>query len=129
MKKTSLECLLDEITPLEQAKTDAKMILAVRIAEAMQAKNWKHKDLLAAIGKDNPSIVTKWLSGTHNFTVETLVELEHALEVSLLGISENTLVDTVHYQAVVRQEVSTFDYLSASKQTTLMGRYRASIRS
>jgi ribosome-binding protein aMBF1 (putative translation factor) len=86
--KSALDQLLDEITPLEQEKTDAKMLIAVRIAEAMEAKQWKNKDLLAAVGKDNPSIITKWLSGTHDFTIETIVEIERVLDVSLLNTKE-----------------------------------------
>ena len=68
--------------------TDAKMLLAVRIADAMEARNWKNKDLLKAVGRDNPSVITKWLSGTHNFTTETLVEIGSALGISLLNLGE-----------------------------------------
>jgi transcriptional regulator with XRE-family HTH domain len=95
MNKTSkqntsaLSKLLNEITPSEQAKTDAKMIIAAKIADALKAKGWKHADLLNALGKKNPSVVTKWLSGTHNFTVDTLVELECVLDISLLNIEKN----------------------------------------
>jgi len=70
---------LDSIDPIDQEKTDAKMLLAAKVADAMKAKKWKNKDLLKAVGKDNPSIITKWLSGTHNFTMDTLIELQHAL--------------------------------------------------
>ena len=86
--KSTLDKLLDEITPLEQEMTDAKMLLAVRIADAMEARNWKNKDLLKAVGRDNPSVITKWLSGTHNFTTETLVEIGSALGISLLNLGE-----------------------------------------
>ena len=64
------------------------MMLAAKIADAMKAKKWKNKDLLEAVGKGNPSIITKWLSGTHNFTVDTLVELEKALSVKLLDLGQ-----------------------------------------
>jgi ribosome-binding protein aMBF1 (putative translation factor) len=53
-----------------------------------KSKGWKHKDLLSAIGKENSSIITKWLSGTHNFTVDTLVELEQALNIRLIDLSK-----------------------------------------
>jgi hypothetical protein len=43
---------------------------------------------LRAVGKDNPSIITKWLSGTHNFTVDTLIELQHALDITLLDLAD-----------------------------------------
>lgn len=79
-----LDELLDSITPLEQSKVDTRMLLAAKIADGMKAKGWKNKDLLNAVGKENPSIITKWLSGTHNFTTDTLVELEDALGINLL---------------------------------------------
>ena len=89
--------LLDNISPIEQAKTDAKMLIASRIADAMAAKSWRNKDLLAAMNRQTPSIVTKWLSGTHNFTIDTLVELEQVLDISLLYIgreAENINIST-----------------------------------
>ncbi len=91
-KKTNiLENLLNEISPTEQAKIDAKMIIAAQIADGIKAKKWKNKDLLNALGRDTPSIVTKWLSGTHNFTIDTLIELEQALDISLLNKKKNII--------------------------------------
>ncbi len=80
--------ILNTITPEDQAKVDKKMLLAVKIADGIKAKNWKPKDLLAALGKDTPSLVTKWLSGTHNFTTDTLMDLERVLNIRLLDIGE-----------------------------------------
>lgn len=103
-KNTLLASLLSEIDPLEQAKTDAKMEIAARIAQAMEAKKWKKKDLLNVVGKDNPSIITKWLSGTHNFTIDTLVELEKALSISLINREVKNPV-VVEYRLLISQEV------------------------
>ena len=97
-----IDDLLKEISPLEQAKTDAKMILAAKIDEAMKAKGWKSKDLLKAVEKENPSLVTKWLSGTNNFTVDTLVEIGNALDIQLLNIKEREDV-VVKYHFVISQ--------------------------
>lgn len=94
--------ILNEISPLEQAKSDAKMIIAAKIDEAMRAKGWKSKDLLKAVGKENPSIITKWLSGTHNFTLETLVEIGSALDIQLLNVEEKNDVE-VRYHVIVSQ--------------------------
>jgi transcriptional regulator with XRE-family HTH domain len=85
----SLNRLFSEITPEEQAKTDAKMLLAVKIADAMKAKNWNKKQLMKEMGKTNPSEITRWLSGTQNFTVETLVDLERVLDIKLLQLKDN----------------------------------------
>lgn len=87
-KDEALNSLLSEITPSEQAKTDAKMLLAVKIADAMQAKGWNKTRLMKEMRKTNPSEITRWLSGTQNFTVETLVDLERVLEIKLLDLGE-----------------------------------------
>ena len=104
--KSALDQLLDEITPLEQEITDAKMMLAAHIADAMKAKGWKNKDLLEAVGKDNPSIITKWLSGTHNFTIDTLVELSRALGISLLNLeARSNALEVVYYPLYIESVV------------------------
>lgn len=81
---------LDNISDLDQKKTDTRMLIAAKIDDAIKAKGWKKKDLLEAMGKKTPSIVTKWLSGTHNFTIDTLVELEDILDIQLLNLSVET---------------------------------------
>jgi ribosome-binding protein aMBF1 (putative translation factor) len=96
MKKKQVEIyksgLIDEIyesiSPLEEKKVEKKMLIAAKIEDAIQAKDWKHADLLKALGKKNPSIITRWLSGTHNFTLDTLIELEEVLEIELINLNE-----------------------------------------
>ena len=100
-----IDDLLDSISPLEQAQVDKKMLLAAKIADALKSKGWKHKDLLAALEKESPSIITKWLSGTHNFTIDTLVELERALDIRLIDLSEPEDEFVVKYHFIIRQEV------------------------
>ncbi len=94
--------LLSTITPEEQAKTDAKMLLAAKIADAMKAKGWNNKDLLKAVGKKNPSEITKWLSGTHNFTVDTLIDLENVLDVKLLNLNDHKNETVARYHIMVK---------------------------
>jgi transcriptional regulator with XRE-family HTH domain len=127
--KSALDSLLDEITPIEQAKTDAKMKIALLIEEAMQAKNLKNKDLLAAIGKENPSVISKWLSGTHNFTIDTLVELECALDISLINTNKKVNETIVKYHFVVSQQVNsspneTFDNLIGLNTFGILGKFK-----
>lgn len=66
------------------------MLLAVRIDEALKSKGWSKKQLADAMHK-NPSEVTKWLSGTHNFTLETLYLIESYLGVTLFEIPTTQL--------------------------------------
>lgn len=84
--------LIDEISssisPLEEKKVEKKMLIAAKIEGAIKAKDWKHADLLKALGKKYPSIITIWLSGTHNFTIDTLIELEEVLGIELINTEE-----------------------------------------
>ena len=63
---------------------------AVLIDEALKAKGWNKKQLAEVMHK-NPSEVTKWLSGTHNFTLETLYLIELHLGVKLFIVPSNDL--------------------------------------
>lgn len=73
---------------MKNKQVEKKMLIAAKIEDAIQAKDWKHADLLKALGKKNPSIITRWLSGTHNFTIDTLIHLEEVLEIELINLNE-----------------------------------------
>jgi len=102
-----IDDILDSIEPVEQAKVDAKMLIAAKIADAMKEKGWRKTDLLKAVKKENPSIITKWLSGTHNFTMDTLVELENALGINLLNIAKPEIQVVTYYQSVHQESPTT----------------------
>jgi len=91
--------LIDEISssisPLEEKKVEKKMLIAAKIEDAIKAKNWKNRDLLEALGKKYPSIITIWLSGTHNFTIDTLIELEEVLGIELINTKEKIKTKTI----------------------------------
>lgn len=70
---------------------DYSMALASRIATILEAKNMKQKDLARLLNKTEPEI-SKWLSGTHNFTLRSLAKIEAVLGESLLSrVSPNLL--------------------------------------
>jgi len=109
----NLNELLGEITLLDQIKTNTRMQIASRIADAMQAKGWRNKDLLRNVGKIYPSVISKWLSGTHNFTLDTLVELELALDISLLNIGVKTDEIVIRFHAIAVQTTEPSKHFSA----------------
>jgi ribosome-binding protein aMBF1 (putative translation factor) len=80
-----LDDLLKEIPVKVQKAVTRKMLLAAKISDAIEAKGWTQKIFAERVNKDQ-SIVCKWLSGTHNFTIETLGEIEDALGIELLNI-------------------------------------------
>nr|WP_295870466.1 helix-turn-helix transcriptional regulator [uncultured Chitinophaga sp.] len=77
--------LSDSITPYEQAQTDYKMKLAAKIYDAMKSRGMTQTQFAELMGK-SVSLVSRWMSGTHNFTVDTLIEIQRILDIPLLNI-------------------------------------------
>jgi transcriptional regulator with XRE-family HTH domain len=82
---TLLDNLLEEITPEQQARTDCKMRIATIIDGVMKSEEINKKQFADKIGR-KPSDITKWLSGTHNFTIETLMDIEQVLKIRILNL-------------------------------------------
>ncbi len=108
---SKLQELLDEVTPLEMEQTKVKMQLAARIEDFMRAKGWNKSQLAEKVGK-NPSEITKWFSGTHNFTTDVLTEIAFAL-----GVELTALFDKNHVQVIYRKE---FVVKSAAPQPSII---------
>lgn len=83
----AIDELMDETDEKEYKRTEKRMMMAARIDEAKRAKGWKNKDLAKALRK-KPSEISKYLSGTHNFTIDTLSDLEEVLGIQLLNLKE-----------------------------------------
>ena len=98
-----LDQLLDNITPEEQHRTDNRMLLAVRIADVMQEKGISQTQLAQKLGKSH-SVITKWLSGTQNFTIDTLSDIESALGITLFQFVEQQPI-IINYVINLRQIV------------------------
>jgi len=76
----TLEKLFSNVDAEKLERTRKKMQLAVRLDEAIEAKGWTKKQFAEKLGKQ-PSEISKWLSGTHNFTTDTLWDIENILGV------------------------------------------------
>jgi transcriptional regulator with XRE-family HTH domain len=77
--------LLGEISPKEHRRTESKMLLAAKIDEARIALGWSQTKFAEEMGKQ-PSEISKWLSGTHNFTSDTLWDIEEKLSINLISL-------------------------------------------
>lgn len=94
--------IFDSISPKEEKRVKSKMLLAAKIEDAMKAKGWNRTKLLEATGQKNASVATKWFSGTHNFTHDTLVDIQEALGINLLNIGEANEEIVVKYNVIVQ---------------------------
>jgi transcriptional regulator with XRE-family HTH domain len=109
--------IFESISPKEEKRIQSKMLLAAKIEDAMKAKGWNKTELLKATGQKNASVATKWFSGTHNFTHDTLFDIQEALGVNLLSINEATEEVVVKYHVIV-QSLPTLHNRSDRQQIT-----------
>ena len=76
--------ILNSITKAELLQTERKMSLAIKIADAIEKNGYSKSEFAKKIGKNN-SEISKWISGTHNFTFDTLILLEMELDIKLIN--------------------------------------------
>ncbi len=100
-KSPLLDQLLGEITSKEREKVWIKMRIASRIDDLLKARKMQKKRLAEECELKSSSMVTKWLSGGHNFTVDTLVDISFAL-----GVSAVDLVKPVENRAIVSYSIT-----------------------
>lgn len=83
-KRTSnplIKKLLAEASPLERLQNKNRVALACRIDDLIKAKGYTNSSFAGKMGK-LPCEITKWLSGSHNFTTNTLDEIAFHLGVN-----------------------------------------------
>jgi transcriptional regulator with XRE-family HTH domain len=56
-----------------------------RIHEILSGKNLDQKDLAILLGKQE-SEISKWMTGTHNFTIKTIARIEQVLDCSIINV-------------------------------------------
>lgn len=86
-KTSVLDDLIGQISTKEFEETAHLMKLAARIWELVEDRNLNKRRFAALMGKE-PSVISKWLSGTHNFTQTTLFDICRKLEVSMAALYE-----------------------------------------
>jgi transcriptional regulator with XRE-family HTH domain len=82
-----IKSLLAEITPEEHERTVKQMMMAARIEDGMIAKGWNKGEFAEKMSK-TASTISLWLSGSHNFTLDTLTDIQRVLSIQLLCVEE-----------------------------------------
>ena len=102
---------LDEIrndTSLQMSEQISKrMKLAAQIDNVLISRGLTNQEFAFMMGK-KPSEITRWQSGTHNFTTETLWEIERVLKIQLLtsSIPEEKMVNQMdEFRTLIADEV------------------------
>lgn len=88
-----LNSLMSQIDRREYEKVKSRMKLSAKIADTLKEKNISQKEFAKALGK-KPSEISKWLSGTHNFTHDTLIDIQSILKIELINNHKESKVVT-----------------------------------
>jgi len=80
---------------LETQRTRTSMLLAAHISKAIKNKGWTKSEFAEKL-KKKPSVITRWLSGTHNFTSDTLSDIQAILGIKLLFTEEENSGQRYH---------------------------------
>jgi len=83
------------ITPEIKQSVDFSIDIANRIFDILEMKKMKQKDLAILMGKSEAEI-SKWLKGTHNFNVDTILKIQ-----TILGEDIIQVVKTARFVEVI----------------------------
>ena len=86
MKRSSIiEQRRKSVNPETRRAVDCSFLIVDRIHEILERKGLRQKDLAMRLGKKEPEI-SKWMRGTHNFTIDTLISIEDALGEPIISV-------------------------------------------
>lgn len=114
-----LKQIRDRRNPVVFKKTRRKMWLAATIAQGIKNKGWNKSEFAKMMGQE-PSVVSRWLSGVHNFTIDTLDDIENMLGIDVWNWerkqeeSEKTVNGTIPSRMAVNIFVVAQGYSSVS---------------
>lgn len=89
MKRSNiLEARRKSVHPAIRQKVNLSFQIVDRIHDILTMKGLKQKDLANMLGKSEAEI-SKWMRGTHNFTLDTIMNIEDVLNEQILVVYSN----------------------------------------
>ena len=73
------------VNPETRERVALSFQIVDRIHEILVARGLRQKDLALMLGKSEAEI-SKWMRGTHNFTIDTVVAIEESLQAPILQV-------------------------------------------
>jgi transcriptional regulator with XRE-family HTH domain len=96
--------LLDSIPKHEIVESDIAFRVAQRIDFLMRKNNLNKSELANGMDKD-PAQISRWFSGTHNFSIKTLAELEIFFREQIL-VSPTANEEVVEYTQYIAEQTA-----------------------
>lgn len=86
MKRSSIiEARRAKVPQDVRKKVDLSFLIVDRIHTVLEQQGLRQKDLASMLNK-NESEISKWMRGTHNFTIDTISQIEEALGEPILQV-------------------------------------------
>lgn len=76
--------IMASVSPLSVRRIETRMLVAKMLYDYLKTRGVSQRALAGKMGKQ-PSEVSKWLSGNHNFTIDTLSDIGYYLGVDFLA--------------------------------------------
>ena len=87
MKHNALfQSCLSDVTNDVKAEVDLSFAIVDRIDLLLKEKGMTQRDLAEALGKKEAE-VSRWMRGTHNFTIRTLSKISNVLGTQIINVS------------------------------------------
>ena len=88
MKRSSIiEARRAKVSPEVLRSVNLSLLIVNRIHAILEERGLKQKDLANMLGKKE-SEISKWMRGTHNFTIDTISSIENVLGSPILQVAE-----------------------------------------
>ena len=86
MKTNALfQSCLSEVSEDVKAEIDLSFAIVDRIDAILKEKGMTQRELAEALGK-NEAEISRWMRGTHNFTIRTLAKIGNVLGTPIVGV-------------------------------------------
>ena len=112
--------LSNAIAPQEQEQTDYKMMLAAKIYQAMKSLGMTQTQFAESLNKPI-SLISRWMSGTHNFTVDTLVDIQRILGIALLNVETTKSYAQINFKLNISSTITDWTPHELDQYTKDMG--------
>lgn len=85
MSTIKLEDYVSPISADVKKEVDWSFAIADKLESILKEKNMSHKELAKRMGKTEAE-VSRWVCGTHNFTLRTIAKISTVIEVDLIFV-------------------------------------------
>ena len=87
---TLAKSIMASADPVKVQRIETRMLVAQMLHDYLGLRNISQQSLASRMGKQ-PSEVSKWLSGDHNFTIDTLSDIGYYLEMDFFSRKDTSL--------------------------------------